>query len=65
MVMIWQIIDFVPTYFFFFFFFFLIYYAIIRKMLANKEMVKFQNFCDISLYFYYKLCHYRSTKDAY
>ena len=33
-------------------------------MLTNREMVYFQNgtFFDFSLYIYYKLCHYRSTK---
>ena len=37
-----------------------------RKMLINREMKYGQNetFCDFSLYLYYKLSSYRSTKCA-
>ena len=40
------------------------YHLYIWKMLTNREMVNFQkwDFFDFSLYFYYKLCHHRSTK---
>ena len=43
------------------------YHLYIWKMLTNREMVNFQkwNFFEFSLYSYSKLCHYRSTKNAY
>ena len=43
------------------------YHLYIWKMLTKRDMVNFQkwDFFRFFLYFYHKLCHYRSKKNAY